>query len=491
MSSITLREARKYEEIRGGSVPAELRPVFHLSPRIGWMNDPNGFSEYGGRFHQFYQYHPYSRKWGPMHWGHAVSEDLVTWEYLPAALAPDTSPDRDGCWSGSALTADDGRHILMYTGLHVLSKDTGAAVQKQCVAFGDGTEYTKYEGNPVLDEKDLPEGFSIRDFRDPKMFREKDGTYGCVLASCTKERDARILYYTSEDGITWKFAGILAENNGRFGTFWECPDFFELDGKAVLLCSPMHMLKTDRYSSGNGNLCLIGSFDRETCRFKDEYDQPVDFGLEFYASQTMMSSDGRRIMAAWMQNWDTVINDFTKLPWYGQMILPRELSVKNGKLYQQPVREIEKYRTDRTVHENVVINGSRTLEGVSGRTADLQVTIRPAEENSFRTFEIRLAENEEFFTSLKYDRETSELTFDRSFSGTRKGIQHTRSFKVREHDGELKLRILLDRWSVECFVNDGEQAATSVLYTDLSAEGISFHADGNAYLSIEKHTLSI
>lgn len=117
MNSQTLREARKYEEASEKMIPADHRPSFHLSVRTGWMNDPNGFSYYKGKYHMFYQYYPYDSHWDSMHWGHAVSDDLLHWEYLPAALAPDESYDRDGCFSGNAMTLPDGRQLLMYTGV--------------------------------------------------------------------------------------------------------------------------------------------------------------------------------------------------------------------------------------------------------------------------------------------------------------------------------------------------------------------------------------
>ena len=144
MSQI-LRDARRYEEARERQIKDEPRPAFHLSTRVGWLNDPNGFSYYNGEYHLFYQYHPYNSHWGPMHWGHAVSSDLLHWRYLPAALAPDTDYDRDGCFSGSAVSLDDGRQMLMYTGVVKETQPDGSAreVQRQCIAIGDGIEYEK------------------------------------------------------------------------------------------------------------------------------------------------------------------------------------------------------------------------------------------------------------------------------------------------------------------------------------------------------------
>ena len=145
MISTELQKARAYEAEHGAAIPPEQRPVFHLSPRCGWMNDPNGFGIYGGKYHMFYQYYPYASHWDSMHWGHAVSSDLLHWEYLPCALAPDMEYDREGCFSGSAFPLPDGRHLLMYTGVSREQQENGQfqELQTQNLAVGDGTDYRK------------------------------------------------------------------------------------------------------------------------------------------------------------------------------------------------------------------------------------------------------------------------------------------------------------------------------------------------------------
>ena len=168
-----------------GRQPDGWRLKFHLMPPEGWLNDPNGLCYFNGEYHLFYQYHPYNSHWGPMHWGHAVSKDLLHWKYLPAALAPDMEYDRDGCFSGSAITLDDGRHMLMYTGVGKETQADGSCreVQTQCIAVGNGADYEKYPENPVLDETDLPEGSSRFDFRDPRIWRGADGKYYCAVGN--------------------------------------------------------------------------------------------------------------------------------------------------------------------------------------------------------------------------------------------------------------------------------------------------------------------
>lgn len=493
MTSQTLREARKYEETAEKMIKKEERPDFHLSVRTGWLNDPNGFSYYKGEYHLFYQYYPYEAKWNSMHWGHAVSKDLLHWEYLPAALAPDESYDKDGCFSGSAIVLPDGRHLLMYTGVSKehQANDIFGDVQTQCLAVGDGVDYEKYEQNPVLDAKDIPEGASKADFRDPKMWQDRDGTYYCVAGSRPADGSGQILLYESKNGFDWNFKSILTENKNRFGKMWECPDFFYLDGTWVLLTSPQDMLpKGFEYHNGNGTLCMTGDFDKEAGTFTEKTNQSIDYGIDFYAPQTVLTPDGRRVMIGWMQNWDTCNLRASEAPWVGQMSLPRELAIKNGRLYQTPVRELNEMRRNKVVHSDVAFSGTISLDGVKGRRVDMELTLRPGDErNLYQKFVVRFAQNEEYQTSLSFRPRESILKVDRKFSGSRRAIIHQRRSLVNSNGGNLKLRIILDRFSVEVFVNDGEHVLTAIMYTDQEADGISFFADGDVVMDVVKYDL--
>lgn len=495
MTSQTLREARTYEETAEKLISSQERPQFHLSARTGWMNDPNGFSYYQGKYHLFYQYHPYDSHWGPMHWGHAVSEDLLHWEYLPAALAPDERYDQGGCFSGSALMLPDGRQLLMYTGVVMERQKNGEMreVQTQCLAVGNGMDYEKYEQNPVLDETDLPKGASRFDFRDPKMWQKADGTYCCLIGSRPSDGSGQILLYTSKDAFQWKFQNVLCANQNRFGLMWECPDFFALDQKYVLLTSPQDLMPQGlEFHNGNGTLCLIGEYEEATDTFTEECSQSIDYGIDFYAPQTVLSPDGRRIMIGWMQNWDTCSFRASEHSlWYGQMSLPRELRVKNGRLYQQPVRELEQLRSGKTVRQDVAVAGIVQLDGIRGRKVDLELSIRPGDaDRMYRKFSIRFAQNESYYTSLSYRPEKSILKIDRKFSGSRRAIIHQRRCQVRDRNGYLKLRLILDRFSVEVFVNDGEQALSTTMYTQQEADGILFLAEGDVRMDVVKYCLN-
>lgn len=500
MTSQTLRDARKYEEEVEKKITDEPRPEFHLSSRVGWMNDPNGFSFLRGEYHLFYQYHPFSPYWGPMHWGHAVSKDLLHWEYLPAALAPDMGYDRDGCFSGSALILPDGRHLLMYTGVAKEVQPGGSVrdVQTQCLAVGNGVDYEKYANNPVIDCNKLPKGGSRYDFRDPKMFRKQDGSYQCVVGNCTEEhdgqRDGQILLYSSQNGFDWEFEKVLISNRGRFGTMWECPDFFPLDGKQVLLVSPQDMMpKGYEYHNGGGTLCVLGSYEEGTGDFTEESDQSIDYGIDFYAPQTVLAPDGRRIMIGWMQNWDTCNLHAPERPWFGQMSLPRELSVKDGRLYQKPIRELEKLRCHEVKYENVDFSDIIRLEGIRGRKIDMELSVRPTDtEQVYRKFAVRFAQNETYQTSVSFKPYDSVIKIDRKHSGSRRAIIHQRRCLIKDgKSGRIKMRIILDTCSAEVFVNDGEYALSATLYTDPAVDGISFFADGQVTMDVVKYDIKM
>ena len=484
MESEMLRKAREYEQFNRERVRDTL-PVFHVTGGIGWINDPNGFSLYKGEYHLFFQYYPYDVSWGPMHWGHVKTKDFIRWEYLPAALAPDAEYDKDGCFSGSAVELSDGDHLLLYTG--VRKTDDGDEYQTQCIAVGDGVDYLKSPLNPVIDSSMLPDGGSHVDFRDPKIWRDGDG-FHTVAANLCPDGSGAILQYDSDDGQHWRYAGVLAAGRGHYGTMWECPDFFTLNGKAVLLHSAHEMQNEGlEYHPGDGTVCHIGQFDPEKRCLLDEHVQTIDYGLDFYAPQTVETSDGRRIMIGWMQSWAGSREGRPHLPFFGQMTVPRELSIRDGRLYQKPVRELEACRRNVVRYENVTVTDWLCLPGVAGRMLDMQLRIR----GTYGSFRIRVAEGEGVYTELTILPEAGIMRMDRLNSGFPHDIVHVREFPAPVQKGELDLRIIMDKYSLELFAGGGACAASMTLYTPLSAEGIRFSADGAALLDVEKYDISV
>ncbi|HIY02796.1 MAG TPA: glycoside hydrolase family 32 protein [Candidatus Blautia faecipullorum] len=491
MTSKLLQQAREFEREHIKDIRPEERPCYHVTGGHGWINDPNGFSYYKGEYHLFYQYHPYSNIWGPMHWGHVVSRDLITWERRPAIMAPDESYDDAGCFSGSALEMSDGRHLLMYTGVKRVIEPDGSErhYQTQCMATGDGTDYVKYEGNPVLTVKDVPEGGSPVDFRDPKIWQDTDGKFYAVAANATEDGNSAILLFESEDAFHWSFCNVLDRSSKKLGGMWECPDFFELDGRHILFVSPMEMMPEGlKYHAGHCTLCISGSYDKESRSFSREAVQPIDSGIDFYAPQTMLTPDGRRVMVAWMQSWSNTKFVPKGVKYFGQLTVPRELSFRDGKLIQKPVRELEAYRGERVCCRQTEISQETSLEGIRGRVMDM--TIRLKVNGEFQEFCMKFACGEEYYTSVTYDPAEEVLCVDRSHSGYLYDIVHSRKLRVSPMNGEVTLRCLADRFSLEIFINDGSQTASVTLYTPLSADGITFAAKGKATIDIEKYNLS-
>ena len=493
--SQALSEARAFELLADEKLENESRPAIHLSPRVGWLNDPNGFSYYHGQYHLFYQYHPYSTRWGNIHWGHAVSDDLIRWRYLPATLAPDESYDIDGCFSGSAMELEDGRHLLMYTGIKKDPQEQdGRVFQTQCIAIGDGVDYQKYSGNPVIDHDDRPAGGDPFNFRDPKIWRQEDGSYRAVIASKDLRTGPQILLFGSEDALRWTFLSVLADNKKHIGEMWECPDFFPLDEKYVLLVNGMDMVQQGiEFHKGNNGFYMVGDYDHENMHFQEELIQTIDYGPDFYAGQTMHAPDGRRILIGWMQNPDTSSYQVSAKPFYGQMSIPRELRVRNGTLYQYPVRELERYRKDSISRQGLLIQSQEVrIDGISGRIADLEVKIRTKnDQETFREFRIEFAKNDRFSSSFTYYPDEHKVRISRKHSGQIPSDLSEREAPIQVVNGELTIRVILDKYSVEIFLNGGERVLSQIIETDLSADEITFYASGNVLMDITMYHLDI
>ena len=479
-----LEQARKYEAKQIASTDTEKKPLFHVSAPTGWINDPNGFSVYEGKIHLFYQYYPYRKEWGPMHWGHSVSGDMIRWEQLPAALAPDEDYDKNGCFSGSAIEVD-GKHVLVYTGV-MKDASTGQERQNQCIAFGDGTDYVKYENNPVVTGEMLPEACSRTDFRDPKIWKEQD-TYYLIVGNKNDRQMGQVDLFSSKNLTEWKYETVLASNeSGTIGTMWECPDFFALENKHVLICSPQDM-KAEKYEFHNGHnsVYFLGNYDADLHKFSKESPHTLDYGMDFYAPQTTVLPDGRRIMIAWMKSWDACVITNSQ-EWQGMMTLPRELILKDGTIRQRPVRELEKYHQNAYVYENVEIDGDAVLPGVEGRTIDLMITLKGGE---YTVFEMKLAANDEYETSFIYYKASRILEIDRTYCGVKKDVVCVRKIRIEKPMGLEKMRFVLDRQSIELFINDGQQVATTAICTPMEAKKVRFFSDKKMQIRIEKYDI--
>jgi len=460
----------------------EFRGSFHYSPPRGWMNDPNGFSYFKRHFHLFYQHNPDASVWGAMHWGHAISEDLITWKALPIALKPGADYDANGCWSGGAI-ADGERHLLFYTGN--AEPEPGrpqSRRQTQCLAVGDGLEYRKSEANPVIGTDLLPAGSSSADFRDPKIWREGSDWY-CLAANRRLDGESQLLLFRAQDPAIWTLVAPVIKGEGKLAGMLECPDFFSLGGQDVLLWSVMEMAAEEgNFQNPQTVVWSAGHLDRETGRFTHDTICEIDKGPDFYAPQTLMAPDGRVILIGWMQTWHrSMPTHELGHGWAGQMTIPREVFREDGRIAQCPVRELESYRGVGVEHAKR-FGGSTRLPGVEGQRLDLELVFEAEGEGRVG---LRLFVGDDERTEISWDTRTGWLTLDRSRAGIpirSDSLSHPEcqvyKARIRRTGNTLHLRAVLDRSSIELFAQGGTTVMSSTVYPKSSSSGIEFFSDG-------------
>ena len=442
------------------------RPQYHFSPEKNWMNDPNGLVYYGGEYHLFYQYNPNGKEWGYMHWGHAVSKDMIHWEHLPIAINPDeNSKDKSHATAFSGCAIVDENNI---TGLQKGNEKTllifytsWECGQRLAYSNDKGRTWNKFAKNPLIPfEKD--------DGRDPKVFfHSPSGKWVMVLyrKPDMDEKKQGISIFTSRDLINWEFQSHIVG-------FYECPDLFELplDGKKenskwVLL-------------GGSGDY-KVGTFDGKI--FIPETGMKIlDHGKNFYATQTWSNNpEGKLVQLAWMRG-----GEFPDMPFNGQMTFPSELSLRTTKLgltlCKKPVDAIlilhEKGVTKK--NKNIIpgIRGN-LVGGISGGAIHIKAKINPKNSDSFG-FMVRNGKKEEG-TEIRYDvkKKTLECMGGHAVVEPRNGI--------------IQLEILIDRSSIEIFANDGEVVLSSCFTPNVNDEALTFWTQGGEVLvdDMEVHEL--
>ncbi|PTL13324.1 glycoside hydrolase family 32 protein [Staphylococcus haemolyticus] len=423
---------------------------YHIMPKSGWINDPNGFTYYNGYYHIFYQHYPFAAEWGPMHWGHARSKDLVHWETLPIALTPGDDEDKDGCFSGTAIEKN-GRLYLFYTGHHYYEdNDPDHFWQNQNLAYSDdGIHFIKYDKNAIIPQ--APED-NTHHFRDPKVWRNGDSYY-MIVGSQNKDELGRIIMYRSVDLLNWEYIGPVNESNGQQteGYMWECPDLFELDDKYVFLFSPQGMnAEKEQYLNLFQNGYFVGNLDYESHKFTRGEFKELDHGHDFYAPQTMQAPDGRRILIGWMAMWESEIPE-KQDGWSGALTLPRELYLKNNHLYMRPVSELTALRINDGTHNSLNLNQPRLLLNDKYHA---EINLKGPNKNF--NIEFKSANNQ--LISLTYDALSHKFSLYRFDKGDYR-------YSIIKDSDIINLQLYLDTSSVEIFINDGESVFTERYYS--------------------------
>lgn len=426
-----------------------FREHFHLMPPVGWLNDPNGLCQFEGVYHAFFQYSPFDAEGGVKMWGHYISDNMLDWKYQGVALYPDQPFDCHGVYSGSALV-EDGKMYLYYTG-NVKLEDgeydyirTGREGNTVLVSSEDGIHFGHKK--QLMRNTDYPDDLTCH-VRDPKVWKEQD-TYYMVQGARTKEDVGQILIFTSKDKVNWKFKSRI-ESKEPFGYMWECPDYFTIGDKKILSAS-VQGLEGGIWEERN--VYQSGYFEVEgdiLSSYKLGEYKLWDYGFDYYAPQSFETEDGRRIHISWMGMPDC--EAYTNLTiadgWQHCFTLPREIYVKDGKICQRPIRELDYKETITKTAEN-------KLQADSCKAYDLKID--KIQNNQFC---IALAEE----LLLEY----TDGRFRMRFTDNRKTcVSAGRDCRYVETDEVTNIRVIADVSSVEVFVNDGEYVFSTRYYPD-------------------------
>lgn len=441
------------------------RPKYHFTPKQNWINDPNGLCYHKGLYHLYYQYNPKSTMWGLMHWGHAVSRDLMTWENKDIALALGGEYDKDGCFSGSAIEHNNELHIF-YTGVNYkeikykngipLSANLNAftPTEMHAVSKDGGMSFEKLEPAVITDER-----FTDKvHVRDPKVWKTKEGFYRMVLGNTEKHRHGSLVFYKSHDLYKWEYEGKWFDTS--FGWGWECPDFFELDGYEVFMFSPMG---AGDNIVPNISMYLTGRMDFQNFDFDWENKGLLDECSDIYAPQTFMH-DGRRIMIGWIR----MLHPFDGENYTGMMTIPRKLSVKNGRLFSYPVEETLSKRKEK-VHEKTANEHKINIEE---NVYDMEISF--TENTNISLYQSEKGDG--FY--INYKKDESILTIDRS--SALNGYTGIAGYEKKDIylplNKKVDLRIIADNSIIEIFINGGEKSAACVMPSN--EKGIEIKSSG-------------
>lgn len=444
------------------------RPQFHFSPEKHWMNDPNGLVFYDGEYHLFYQYYPEATVWGPMHWGHAVSRNLIHWSHLPIAIYPDSL---GYIFSGSividhqnasrlSVTPEHPPMVAIFTHHDPQGEKTGTQTfQSQSVAWSAdrGRTFQKYQYNPVIQNP------GIRDFRDPKViWHRPSAQWILVLAAYDK-----VMIYGSKNLTDWNFFSSFGVDGDH--RLWECPDLFPIkvektgEEKWVLITS----IQKGAPNGGTGTSYFVGDFDGKNFIADPSAQQWLDYGTDNYAMVTWSNiTDGRTLAMGWMSNWQYAQQVPTK-NWRSAMTLPRELTLhKIGnqyKLYTMPVKELEQlYQTNLPVY-----SGHVPSDGLLYQQQTLSRILVSAEESPASEVKIQFSNalGEELVAG--FDPHKKTFYIDRSNAGESNffpGFASRHESDPVTSDGPFVWEILLDQSSVEIFGMKGECAMTDIFF---------------------------
>ncbi|MDB0026408.1 glycoside hydrolase family 32 protein [Polaribacter sp.] len=498
-------EKKDSKEIAANEISAEeqlYRPNFHFTPKANWMNDPNGMFYLNGTYHLYYQYYPDGNVWGPMHWGHATSTNMIAWEEQPIAIYPD---DLGLIFSGSAVvdvnnTSGFGKDgivpiVAMYTYHNMKGEQAGELdFQTQAIAYSldEGMTWVKYDKNPVIPNS------GIKDFRDPKVIWDTDHSKWIM----TLAAGDKVLFYSSLNLRDWILESSFGAAFGQHDGMWECPDLFPIkvsgqdETKWVLLVS----INPAAPNGGSGTQYFVGDFDGQKFSLDTDFKQQLqqdsavwlDYGRDNYAGVTWSNipkKDGRKLFIGWMSNWEYA-RDVPTETWRSAMTIPRELKLKKNEkefvLSSAPVTELSKYVSKTIVKETLTVNNQKTI--ITKSEIDLSRVRIQLEMNHLKSDKYDFTFQNSFGDRLSFgidnikkqyylNRQNSgKVTFSDKFANT------ISKAPIKNPSNMLKIEVLVDKTSIEVFYNDGETIMTEIFFPNEPFEAFSINTSDAALI---------
>ncbi len=462
------------------------RPRIHFSPKQHWMNDPNGMVYDNGVYHLFFQYYPDSNVWGPMHWGHATSKDLIHWQQQPIALYPDSL---GYIFSGSAVddknnTSGFGKNgkaplVAIFTQHDPVGEKEGTNnFQNQSIAYSndDGNTWIKYKGNPILKNP------GITDFRDPKiMWYEDEKKWVMTLA--TKDR---ITFYSSPDLKNWMKESEFGQDIGAHGGVWECPDLISFDDNGKTIWALIVNLNPGGPNGGSATQYFIGDFNGKTFTPFNNETKWLDYGPDEYAGVTWSNTGNRKIFLGWMSNW-LYANVVPTTIWRNAMTLPRELKLihvnNNMFLSSAPVEELNAITSKPVVVYNINIDKQFDISSKVNKV-ELPCKLN-FEFNKVNDFSIALSNDKGEETVIGFDKKQNLFFIDRSKSGDINFEKDfaTKHFAPRISNAEtMNLSLVIDVSSVELFADDGLSVMTEIFFPSTPYNHIKIISTENTFV---------
>ena len=415
----------KYSNSFDTSNREKYRPLYHHTPLYGWMNDPNGMFYKDGVWHLYYQYNPYGSQWENMTWGHSISRDLIHWEAQPMAIESDWL---GAIFSGSCVT--NGNDVVAFytsAGQH--------QVQSMAVSKDGGQTFEKFSGNPVL-TSDVP------DFRDPKAFwNEEAKVWNLILAAGQEMR-----IYSSKDLKVWKYESSFGQEYGNHGGVWECPDLFKIDNKWVLICN----INPGGPFGGSATQYFVGNFDGKkfSCESMPKVTKWLDYGKDHYATVSFYNApDNRRVVLAWMSNWQYA-NQVPTKQFRSANSIPRDLGLfTHGE---------ETYVSVVPSKEMLAVRGKKVKKPTE--TCEMVVDVKGSAD-------ITLSNAKGEQVTMRYDAQKQTFAMDRNKSGDVSFSEAFPCVTTAPTYGSIRqLRIFIDRCSIEAFESEGKMAMTNLVF---------------------------